>query len=129
MLTWSQRTSQAQARTRSQTGARNRLPIILVSGHMHATRSPVPLDLASIPKHAQHIKKLPLHNPTLSSLKAPATEDALPTLSSPEASSPSVCQSFIARLTKRPKLSMGKRYHVARLFFGIKFEWKHNMTN
>jgi hypothetical protein len=40
--------------------------------------NPVPLDFASIPKHARYMKKLPLHSPTLSSRKAPATKDARP---------------------------------------------------
>jgi hypothetical protein len=45
-------------------------------GTLMPARNPVPLDFASIPKHAWYIKKLPLHSPALIFRKAPATKDA-----------------------------------------------------
>jgi hypothetical protein len=39
-------------------------------------QNPVPLDFASIPKDARYINSLPLHSPTLSSCKGPATKHA-----------------------------------------------------
>jgi hypothetical protein len=58
-------------------------------------RNPVPLDFASIPRHARYMKKFPLHSPMLSSRKAPATKDARLNPPGLAASSPSACRSFI----------------------------------
>jgi hypothetical protein len=38
-------------------------------------RKAEPLDLTSTPSEDRHARKLPLHKPTLSSLRAPATKD------------------------------------------------------
>jgi hypothetical protein len=55
-----------------------------------------PLDLANMPTDARYAKKFPIHRPTLSSRKAPFTNEARVTPPGPAASSPSKCKSFIA---------------------------------
>jgi hypothetical protein len=55
-----------------------------------------PLDLANTPKDARYARKLPLHKPTLNSLRAPATKDDRETPPGPAASSPRSCKCFIA---------------------------------
>jgi hypothetical protein len=59
------------------------------------------LDLARMPTEARQNKKFPQINPTLSSRKAPATNEARETLPGPAASSPNECKSFIAGWPKR----------------------------
>jgi hypothetical protein len=67
-----------------------------------------PLHLANIPTDAQYMKKFPLHRPTLSSRKAPLTNDAHVTPPGPAASSPSECKSFIAFWPRRSYASTEK---------------------
>jgi hypothetical protein len=59
-------------------------------------RKLAPLDLANMPTDALYAKKFPLHRPTLSSRKAPFTNEARVTPPGPAASSPSKCMGFIA---------------------------------
>jgi hypothetical protein len=71
-------------------------------------RNPVPLGLASIPKHARYINKFPLHIQTLSSRKAPARKDARSTPPGPEASSPTSCKKLHRQPAQAPIIPYGE---------------------
>jgi hypothetical protein len=62
----------------------------------------LPLDLASVPTEARYNKKFPQIDPTLSSRRAPATNEARETPPGPAASSPNESESFIAGWPKHP---------------------------
>jgi hypothetical protein len=61
-----------------------------------------PLDLANTPRVARYAITLPLHKPTLTSLRAPATKDERETPPGPAASSPRSYKSFITGWPIRP---------------------------
>jgi hypothetical protein len=76
--------------------------------HTHASPEPHWTQQAFPDMHRYIKKKVPLHSPTLSSCKLPATKDARSTPQGPAASSPSACKSFIASWPKRHELSTKK---------------------
>jgi hypothetical protein len=77
-------------------------------GTLKPARKLFPLQLARMPTDAQYNKKVPLINPTLSSLRAPATNEAREALPGPAASSLKECKNFIAGRPKRPHDSTEK---------------------
>jgi hypothetical protein len=103
--TW---TGQAQTSKTSQANTTQDYSMLSSVGTHRPAQKLAPLDLANMPTDAQYAKKLPLHKPTLSSLRAPCTEEVRVTSPGPAASCPSMCRSIIAGWPRRPYVSKEK---------------------
>jgi hypothetical protein len=104
----STRTGQAQTSKTSEANTTQDYSMYSLVGMLRPARKLAPLDLANMPSDARYTKKLPLHRPMLSSLRAPCTNEARVSPPGLAASSPSICRSFIAGWPRRPYFSMEK---------------------